>query len=243
LLDFKGWAYGKRYVLSVGLFSFLFSAWLWYTYPLVLPVLVIAVLAGWLGYKTGHVGHAVSASLVVLVMAALLSYGSWKAVNFRNLGPDSKMNPEFMTWLQMGQLDLADRVARVGLIIGAAAGLLMFLAGNRENFLSRHGPGVVRGRKVVQGGWGSEVDLKTIAEFGPPREKPFGGGIVIGRLNGRILRILPEKGKIKMAGHVFVIGATGSSKSYTHVRNNIISAVCEGKSVVVTDPKGGTTRS
>ncbi|TEB04749.1 Type IV secretory system Conjugative DNA transfer [Pelotomaculum schinkii] len=213
---------------------------LWFKFPMALPVLALAALAGWRGYRAGHVRQGVAASLSVMLMAVLLAYGSWKMVDLWDRGGASSARPAFMTWLKTGQADRADQAARYGLLIGAAAGMFTFFAGNRDflSSLKGHGPGLVRGRDVVEGGWATERDVRSIAEFGPPREKPFGGGIVLGRLNGRILRVLPEKGKIKIAGHVFILGATGSAKSYTLIRDNIIAAVCEGKSLVVTDPKG-----
>ncbi len=240
MLDLREWMFDNKYVLAGGFAAVFSGLVLWFLIPLALPVLCLAILAGWLGYKSGHIGQGASAILAVIFMAALLAYGSWRMVDAWDSGTGSMAKSEYMTWLQTGKVDRADQAARVGLLIGAVAGMVMFLAGSREQILAlrRHGPGMVRGRTVVEGGWATERDFKSVAEFGPPREKPFGGGIVLGRLNGRIMRILPEKGKIKMAGHVFIIGATGSSKSYTHIRNNIIAAVCAGKSVVIMDPKG-----
>lgn len=125
-------------------------------------------------------------------------------------------------------------------ILAAAAGIFHGQGdfGGLLTAVSRHAPGLVRGKKALEGGWASWADLADVAEGGPPRERPWGGGIVLGRLQGRILRIMPEKPKVKMAGHVLVIGATGTGKSFTYVRNNIIAAVCARESIVVTDPKG-----
>lgn len=236
----KQWVIVKKYFLAGFALTGIASLTLWLLIPMALPVLALAALAGWLGYRAGHIGRGVSASLAVMLMAALLAYGSWKMLDVWDRGASSNVRPAFMTWLKPGQGDRADQAARAGLLIGAAAGIFMFFAGNRELVMtaSRHGPGMVRGREVVEGGWATERDITKIAEFGPPREKRFGGGIVLGRLNGRIVRILPEKSKIKMSGHVILIGATGIGKSYTYIRNNIIAAVCAGESIVVTDPSG-----
>lgn len=240
-MDIRTWAYENRFLFIGTLAAGAVILALWFLIPMLLPVLALAVLSGWLGYKAGHVGQGVSGSLAVMLIAGLLAYGSWKMVDMWDYGLDSDNKPTYMNWLKTGQADRADQAARFGLIFGALAGMITFFAGNRDmvSNMRKHGPGLVRGREVVEGGWATERDVRSIAEFGPPREKkPFGGGIVLGRLNGRILRVLPEKGKIKIAGHVFIIGATGSSKSFTLIRNNIIAAVCEGKSLCVTDPKG-----
>ncbi|WP_449241455.1 VirD4-like conjugal transfer protein, CD1115 family [Desulfoscipio gibsoniae] len=240
-MDIRTWAHEKRFffigILTVGVAVLV----LWFIIPMALPVLALAALSGWLGYKAGHVGQGVSGSLAVMLIAVLFAYGSWKMVDMWDYGLDSNNKPVYMNWLRTGQVDRADQTARFGLLIGALAGMITFFAGNRDmvSTMRRHGPGLVRGREVVEGGWATERDVRSIAEFGPPKEKkPFGGGTVLGRLNGRILRVLPEKGKIKMAGHVILIGATGSGKSYTYIRNNIIAAVCAGESVVIIDPKG-----
>jgi len=238
-VNIKEWAYQKRYVLISAVAAGIVILTLLNIFPLVLPVIALAALAGWLGYNSGHIGRGVSASLSVVLMAALLAYGSWKMVDVWDRGINSNTRPAVVTWLKTGRVDRTDKAARVGLLIGAVAGMFAFFTGNKDLLvMRRHGPGLVRGRDVVEGGWATERDVAAVAEFGPPREKPFGGGTVLGRLNGRILRILPEKGKIKMAGHVILIGATGIGKSFTYIRNNIIAAVCAGESIVVTDPSG-----
>lgn len=72
---------------------------------------------------------------------------------------------------------------------------------------------------------------------------PGSGGIVLGKVNGKVVRVFP--GTNGMAFHGTVFGASGSGKSYGFVIPNIISAAYEddgeggaGISMVISDPKG-----
>jgi type IV secretion system protein VirD4 len=128
----------------------------------------------------------------------------------------------------------ANKAGRGGVVAGAIAGLgLVYLARKQKGW---HGPGTIRGDEVVKGGWADLTHLADKCDFGPPKEGA--GGIPIGRLQGQIVRVMPNKGKIKTAGHMIIIGPPGSGKSFTIIRDLIIAAECDGHSIVVTDPKG-----
>lgn len=69
----------------------------------------------------------------------------------------------------------------------------------------------------------------------------FPGGNLIGELEGKIVRVNFDKmpdDTPKTAPHALIYGGTGSGKSFSFVSSNIIAAVAEGQSLVVTDPKG-----
>ena len=79
--------------------------------------------------------------------------------------------------------------------------------------------------------WAETRDIARVLEFG------FGPGIVLGRHEGRPVRI-PQELKARHNKNVLVIGAPGCGKSYSYVRSNIFTAVRGGESIIVTDPKG-----
>ncbi|MCL0068079.1 type IV secretory system conjugative DNA transfer family protein [Peptococcaceae bacterium] len=81
--------------------------------------------------------------------------------------------------------------------------------------------------------WSRRGDIKHLCEFGPPKNGE--GGIIIGQLEGEIVRIIPGG---KLAGHVAVFGSTGSGKSFSFVLPNIIAAAADEQSLICTDPKG-----
>lgn len=72
--------------------------------------------------------------------------------------------------------------------------------------------------------------------MGNPVQYP--GGIVAGKFpeTGQIVRI--PIGKKGMACHTAAFGASGSGKTWSFVYPNIVSAVADGSSIVVSDPKG-----
>ncbi|MDI6710482.1 MAG: type IV secretory system conjugative DNA transfer family protein [Bacillota bacterium] len=84
--------------------------------------------------------------------------------------------------------------------------------------------------------WAEKRDLRRIGAFG------FGPGIMLGKLDGRPVRVPPEaeliRRRVWMNRHVLVVGPPGRGKSRAYVRPNIFTAVREGLSFVVTDPKG-----
>ena len=81
--------------------------------------------------------------------------------------------------------------------------------------------------------WSWRGDIEHLCEFGPPKNGE--GGIIIGQLEGKIVRVIPGG---KLAGHVAVFGSTGSGKSFSFVLPNIIAAAAGEQSLICTDPKG-----
>lgn len=137
--------------------------------------------------------------------------------------------------------------------VGAVAGYLGWRIRrwkNKENSSNRvHGLKVVNNPAYGTSRWAELRDVKRFCEFGPPvpwEKNPhnrvrFPGGNLIGELGGKIIRVNFEKAPDntpKTAPHMIVFGGTGSGKSFSIVVGNIISAVAEGQSIVVIDPKG-----
>ncbi|WP_018086962.1 VirD4-like conjugal transfer protein, CD1115 family [Desulfurispora thermophila] len=132
-----------------------------------------------------------------------------------------------------------------GITITAIAAVYLKKKQNRNDTDTVHGLKTADNPAYGTTRWASEKDIACIAEFGPPR--PGSGGVVIGKLKpkifpGKIIRIIPgkntNKGQLGITGHVAVFGVTGSGKSYSFVRPNMIAATCEEQSMVLTDPKG-----
>lgn len=154
-------------------------------------------------------------------------------------------------WITKSSSELSTPVVReiwaaINILIGSS-GLALYC---RKKWLhmiqskndSRH----VHGLKVVGNPafgttrWAGLADLSRYCEFGPPCKGM--GGVVLGKLDGKIVRIIPGKNtnrdELGLTGHVVVYGVTGSGKSYTFGRNNIIAGVEDGQSMIKTDPKG-----
>jgi type IV secretion system protein VirD4 len=210
--------------------------------PVLCALLVVSALT-WLVNRNQAAGVIQRMGMVLLPLVLGFSL-AWAAsavvvagqeVVFRWKGGEIPPSPpEWRTWI--GALPAETRVDQVGrwaLLAGAGAGLLLAW---RIRPRPRHGPGVVAGKRTAEGGWADPAHLADKCDFGPPREGD--GGVPLGRLQGQIVRLNPNKGKMKIAGHTFVVGATGTGKSWTFSRNQIMAAVCDGHSIVVTDPKG-----
>ena len=204
-------------------------------FPLLLPVLAVTLLAGWLGARSGR---GAPAALCVVLMAAALAWGAWTAFTVRDRNRGRDVRPDIAVWVKAGEAAPADRAARFGLVLGALAGLAMSLAAGRyvDPGLKQHGGKVVQGRPVVRGGWADDRNIAPVCEFGPPKPGKYGGGIILGRLEGRIVRV--PVGKKGIAAHTAAFGTSGSGKTFGFVLPNIISAAHEGWSMVISDPKG-----
>ena len=111
---------------------------------------------------------------------------------------------------------------------------------NKNNARHVHGLEVVDNPAFGTTRWAGPDDVAHFCEFGPPQKGS--GGVVLGKLGKRIIRIIPgknsRKGELGLTGHVVGYGVTGSGKSYTFVRNNMIAGVEDGQSLVLIDPKG-----
>lgn len=150
----------------------------------------------------------------------------------------------WQSWLAGRKLqNPADRAGRLGLVVGGAAGLILSLyAGGRGG--SEHSVRRVHGLPVANNAakgtrrWAGDADLVHVANFGPPKEGEFGGGTVIGKLQGRIVRLITEKCTPPLPQHACVVAGTGAGKSYSFAIPNAIAAAAEGESIVLTDPKG-----
>lgn len=170
-----------------------------------------AALFGWLGYALGHLTAA-----------------------------RGGLDP--FAWLAWGWDIKADGWAavfgRAGLVLGAVAGLSYK---GKTLHDERHVHGLEVAASSPEKGtrrWAGEADLAHVAEYGPPREGKYGGGTVVGRLKGRIVRLYPDKCKPPLPQHAAVVAGTGAGKTYSFVIPNAVAAACEGESLIVTDPKG-----
>ncbi|NHM25968.1 type IV secretory system conjugative DNA transfer family protein [Desulfofundulus sp. TPOSR] len=202
--------------------------------------LPVGVLVGAAAFGAYLYTRRAAAALFPLALGVGLALAFWCAADLLNtlkhLGGARPAVPlDVAGWLTMDVLDPANRAARAGLILGALGGAVLALAGGRKA-MKMHGPGVVQGRPVVEGGWADDKHLADLCEFGPPKEGKNGGGIVLGRVDGRIVRL--PIGKKGMACHTAVFGSSGSGKTFGFVYPNIISAVYDGASIVLSDPKG-----
>ncbi|WP_066638369.1 VirD4-like conjugal transfer protein, CD1115 family [Desulfolucanica intricata] len=135
-------------------------------------------------------------------------------------------------------------------ILGAGSVTTYFLQQLKRRQNKVNSPQRVHGLKVVSNAamgtarWASRKDIHHLCEFGPPvleSKCKHPGGIVLGKLKGQIVRVMPgksPKGMPGLAGHAAIFGGTGSGKSFSFVLNNIIAAVADGQSFICTDPKG-----
>lgn len=134
----------------------------------------------------------------------------------------------------------------LNLLLGTvtALGYLLWRSKQKNGSNRVHGLKLADNAAFGTARWAALRDVKHLCEFGPPKIRDEGkgsGGIVLGKLDRKIVRVMPgksPKGKPGLAGHVAVFGGTGSGKSFSFVLPNIIAAVADGQSFICTDPKG-----
>lgn len=211
-------------------------------YPLSLAVLLSCAVA----YRREGANGAVKSLFLSAMGGALLSaLGASLAKIIAQFSPSVAITAmgqiDIASWFTLARLHAwVNSLGRVGLIAGAVAGAFW-----KYNPSATHDARHVHGLEVAGANpekgttrWAGDADLKHVAEFGPPREGRFGGGTVVGKLAGRIVRLQPEKCKPPLPQHTAVIAGTGAGKSFSFVIPNVVAAACEGESIVVTDPKG-----
>jgi type IV secretion system protein VirD4 len=210
-------------------------------------VLVVAAACGTYRYT-----RRTAAALFPLALGVGLALAFWCAADLLNtlkhLGGARPAVPlDIAGWMTTDRLDPVNRAARAGLVLGTLGGVVLALARGRGGELhdERHVHGLRVAENAAKGTrrWAGDRDIAHICEFGPPKkDDKFGGGIVLGRLKGRIVRAQPAlKGKPPLPGHVMVAAGTGAGKTYSFVVPNAIAAACAGESIVLTDPKGELT--
>ncbi|MEM3486090.1 MAG: type IV secretory system conjugative DNA transfer family protein, partial [Candidatus Methanomethyliaceae archaeon] len=205
------------------------------------PVLAaVAVLAG-IGYLARKGRGALAVVGGSLALAVLAGYGTHlvqSMPHFALTGQETApaVPPVVVrSWFGLAKLSNPANIGgRIGLIAGALIGLAAAVIQPRQRQL--HGAGKVQGRPALEGGWADSKHLADLVEFGPPREGKYGGGIVLGKVDGRVVRV--TIGRKGLACHTAIFGSTGSGKTFSVVYPNIISAVYDGASIVLSDPKG-----
>lgn len=154
-------------------------------------------------------------------------------------------------WLTSSSAELSIPAVRIiwlilnGIIIASVSTLLIRrkynqLQSHKNDAVHVHGLKVVRNPAFGTTRWAGLKDISHFCALGPPQKDS--GGVVLGKLEKEIIRVIPgkntKKRELGLTGHVVAYGVTGSGKSYTFVRNNMIAAVADGQSIVAMDPKG-----
>jgi type IV secretion system protein VirD4 len=232
--------------LAAGIIGLLFLAAFAEAYPLALAVAGACVLAGRMNRRAWW------------APAALAAIGAWAFANaaagFAGLprydfGTGKVVKGQVLpvtpsAWVSLEPANAADRAGRLGLVLGAGAGLALASWARRRGRV--HDEKHVHGLKVADsaakgtGRWAGDADLAHVAEFGPPKEGERGGGTVVGKLKGRVVRIRPQRreGAPPIVEHMCAVAGTGAGKTYNVVVPNAVAAACEEESLVLTDPKG-----
>lgn len=201
------------------------------------PLLAIALTLGAIGAYTKRDSLDTPRQIVVIISPLLMGlilawlFSTTYADIFNTTAPLS-----VTSWLKVTTLhNPANTAGRIGFIVGSLITIagIFFTQHQRSRASSM---GVVRGRKVIAGGYANFADIADKCDFGFLREGQT--GVPLGLMGNKPINVNPNKGKIKMAGHALVIGATGTGKSYSYIRPQIIAAALAGDSIVVTDPKG-----
>ena len=228
------------------IFMALLTWWCW-------PFALIAVVSWtiWLRYRSPWLAAIVALLATAFLMADVAAVGyvaAWvakalsynvlfkKAAAFRAIAPQYYLTHPISVlraWATNFKGLQYSFVRNVFLVLNALGGTLIFLvwqlyfadqAGSKKD---THGPAR----------WAEKADLARVCEFG------YGPGIVLGAMTDRKSVRIPPTLKVWMNKHVLVVGTPGSGKSRAYVRPNIMTAVREGISVLVTDPKGEIYRS
>ena len=128
-------------------------------------------------------------------------------------------------------------------IVGLSAFIvivMMMIWMNRED---RHGMTYDKERnfwysnKGVYGtaGWMGRKELKSCFDLTPAEQAGEVDGTILGVKDGQVVSVKPDS---PLGPHIAVLGSSGSMKSRTISRAMIISCARQGRSLVVTDPKG-----
>lgn len=222
------------------------------------PGFLAAVTAAAVFIERRKGGRGVTAPLIVLLCAFSFALFFAYSVSFaqslprfdleKNVFVRRQVPPVVVqSWLSGGKLhNPANRSGRIGLLLGGLVGLA--LAGYKERGSGgEHTSKRVHGLPVASNAakgtrrWADDADLAHVAAFGPPRDGHQGGGTIVGKLQGRLVRLQPEKCEPPLPQHMVVIAGTGAGKTYSFVIPNAVAAACEGESLVFTDPKGELT--
>lgn len=217
------------------------------------------VLAGGAALQPRYGTRAWMPAVLSVGLAVIFVFMTWSALNFRqemkqvlSIKPGQSVPVEsgpvrvniglMLSSTPFDKIPLPEKAGRAGLLGGVILGAILAV-GYRQG--TEHGPDRVHGLKVASGAaqkgtsrWAGDADVAKVAEFGPPKEGKYGGGTIVGKLRGRIVRLQPEKSKPPLPQHACVVAGTGAGKSFSFVIPNVVSAAMEGESVVVTDPKG-----
>ncbi|WP_211229921.1 VirD4-like conjugal transfer protein, CD1115 family [Desulfovirgula thermocuniculi] len=217
-------------------------------YPGLVALILAALFAALLARRVQDPGRRAGLALLPPALALGLAWGAAGvtqgfAVGAANLAKKpAPPPPSWQVWVSSKPAPgPADKAGRACLYAGAVLGLLLVAAlRSKEAHDERHVHGLPVADSAAKGTsrWAGDRDIAHVAEFGPPKEGPHGGGTVVGKLKGRIVRLVPDKCVPPLPQHALVVAGTGGGKSFSFVIPNAVAAACEGESLVLTDPKG-----
>lgn len=80
--------------------------------------------------------------------------------------------------------------------------------------------------------WMSEKEMKEVLSLSEPEKAD---GVILGEYDDKVVTLPPDTG---LNRNIAIFGAPGTKKSRAVIRNQLLQAIKQNESVVVTDPKG-----
>ena len=187
---------------------------------------------------------SVAALLLILYLGGMLgqvlqNYAEWR----ENDGMAGKVqikavNPNPINCFQ--QAFSAEGLKSIlGLLFISGAIFVIYKLHDKFDGKERDPRGFVKSRSGAYGtaSWMTDKEMREVLEISEPGKAE---GIILGEYKGKTVG-LPKNTRLNR--HIAVFGASGTGKSRAVIRNSLFQALKNNESVVITDPKGGATRS
>ncbi len=225
---------------------------MWRSFWGLVPLFLLGLAVWWVGssvlsFLTSY------GCLIVLVLVGLLScyasrditsiftpatglFGGWVFVKVAGLLTGTSyanVFPLLLSFQSASPIVIAGRVVSVVITLLVAGWFAFSGDDNKLEASDVDGLHLVNNPALGTARWATWQSMKGQVASGWPKER--GRGVIIGKLQGQVIRFLANP---PVSPHVLVVGGTGAGKSVGFVMPNIYAAAMAGDSLVVADPKG-----
>lgn len=188
-------------------------------------------------------------SAILLLIASFI--GGWLAQTTYNLTLETSLEEKFSVNLMMCPIYAIIRPYGIAYTLISAIGItiafliIYLMTGKNEDlnkvkYVDENGVPISKSNLYGSSDWLHREEAEKIYEIGPVDKVD---GIILGQYTDKGKEVIAMSNDSPGNRNIAIYGSPGSGKSFGFVRSAIFQSAKNNASMIITDPKGGATRS